>query len=67
MALVRGVCVDGPCQGQQHAVNDRRGPYRFQCPDGSVVEYRLTARVLAHDDRNVLALEVVENSASTSN
>lgn len=59
MALVRGVCVDGPCQGQQHAVSDREGSLKFQCPDGSVAVYRLTTKVLTHDDRDVRALEVV--------
>lgn len=67
MAVVRGVCVDGPCQGEQHAVDDRRGPFRFQCPDGSIVAYRLTAKVLAHDDLDVFALEVVEDSAAGAN
>ncbi len=67
MAVVRGFCVDGPCQGQQHAVDDRRGPFRFQCPGGSIAAYRLTARVVTHDDRDMLALAVVDDPAETTN
>jgi hypothetical protein len=62
MALVRGICVDGPCRGEMRLLEKSDSPYSFATPLGSTARYQLTDTPLPTYDTQAypaFALEIM--------